>query len=289
MTTAVESVSTAVRGYVASVSGGVGTLPDVFDALARYVVGGLEPGESVLRVECLRNPRPNGTAAALAVLTDRAVLLAEEGVAGQRISLSDISDVRGVDVEYGGVHHPALDLFHAGGHDRIVAAPVDAWNYELARSEMQTFLTTMSESANRLESRQPTAVEQAPVATSPVSGHPVAAAPPAAPGDAARGGSGSTAYGQARFVGDAAPVGGIPLSRLFNAICYVIAGIALVVMSQLPGFPGGGSMALAIVIGLGSIAYGAKIVLTRSSYWVSSWVYLLAFGSVAAMFGFLAK
>lgn len=84
-------------------------------------------------------------------------------------------------------------------------------------------------------------------------------------------------------------VGGIPLPRFFNSICYIIAGGALVVMSQLAGFPGDGSTALAIVIGLGAVAYGAKIMMTRTSYWVGSWVYLLAFGSVAAMFGLLAK
>lgn len=46
-------------------------------------------------------------------------------------------------------------------------------------------------------------------------------------------------------------------SRLFNLACYVIAGTALVVMSQLAGFPDRGSMALAIVFGLAAIADGA--------------------------------
>jgi hypothetical protein len=73
-------------------------VPGVFDALGQYVVGGLQPGETVLRVACLRNPRPDGTtAAAITVLTDRAVLLAEEDVPGQRIARSDISHARGVD------------------------------------------------------------------------------------------------------------------------------------------------------------------------------------------------
>ena len=58
--------------------------------------------------------------------------------------------------------------------------------------------------------------------------------------------------------GDAAPVAGIPLCRLFNSGCYVIAGIALLVMSRLAGFPGGRSMALAIVIGLGATAPASR-------------------------------
>ena len=287
MTTAVESVSSAVRGYVIAVSGGAGAVPGVFEALAQYAVGGLERGETVLRVACLRNPHANGTttAAGLAVLTDRAVLLAEEGVPGQRIPLSDINDVRGIDVDHGGERYPALDVFSAGGHHRVVAAPVYGWTYELARTELQAFTTTLSRAADRVRVEMRPPVDQQTASALPIPDyHPSPAAPPTPSGATS-----AEEYGKARFVGDAAPIGGIPLSRLFNSICYVIAGIALLVMSQLPDFPSGGSMALAVVIGLGSIAYGAKIALTRTSYWVSSWVYLLAFGSVAAMFGLLAK
>jgi hypothetical protein len=279
MTTAVENVSSAVRRYVAAVSGGAGTVPDVFDALARYLVGGLEPDEAVLRVACLRNAGPGGTTtAALVVLTDRAVLLAEEGAAGQRIALADLDGVQAVDVD----QCPGLDLFHGGTTHRIVAAPVDGWNSDVVRTELQELVTTTTAIAGRARAVPPPAVpQQAVVPVSPFEPEPVRSG--------ATGALEDIGYGKARFVGDAAPVGGIPLSRLFNSICYVIAGIALVVMSQLPGFPGGGSMALAIVIGLLAIAYGAKIALTRTSYWVSSWVYVLAFGSVAAMVGFLSQ
>jgi hypothetical protein len=279
MTTAVESVSSAVRRYVAAVSGGAGAVPEVFDALANYVVGGLQPDETVLRVACLRNLRPDGTTtAALAVLTDRALLLAEEGVPGQRLPVADL-DVMGMDTDHG----PALDLVHAGTLQRIVAAPVDGWDPALVRAELQELVAAMTDAPDAVQAALPPAQPE-PAAS------PLPAAPPAAePVPSGAHAASDAEYGKARFVGDAAPVGGIPLSRLFNAICYIIAGIALVVMSQLAGFPGGGSMALAIVIGLAAIAYGAKIMLTRTSYWVSSWVYLLAFGSVAAMFGFLAK
>ena len=77
MTTAVEDLSSAVRRYVASVSGGAGAVPEVFEALAQYVVGGLRPDETVVRVVCLRNARPGAApTAVLAVLTDQALLLA---------------------------------------------------------------------------------------------------------------------------------------------------------------------------------------------------------------------
>jgi hypothetical protein len=279
MTTAVESVSSAVRRYVATVSRGTAPVPDVFEALADYVVGGLQPDENVLRVVCLRNPRPDGTTtAALAVLTDRALLLAEEGAPGQRLPVADL-DVMGMDTDHG----PALDLFHAGTLQRIVAAPVDGWDPALVRAELQELVTAMT-----------TAPHAVAAATTPAEPEPAASPLPIATAAAQPVPSGAhvapdAGYGKARFVGDAAPVGGIPLSRLFNAICYIIAGIALVVMSQLAGFPGGGSMALAIVAGLGAIAYGAKIMMTRTSYWVTSWVYVLAIGSVVAMFSFLAK
>lgn len=135
----------------------------------------------------------------------------------------------------------------------------------------------------------------APGTTYPASPYP-ASPYPAAPQPAFAGEapvpSGATAapgYGKAKFVGDAAPVGGIPLSRILNSLCYVIAGIALLVMSGQPGFPGGGSMAVAILLGIGAILYGGKILLTRTSYWVSSWVYILAIGAVAAMFGLLSS
>jgi hypothetical protein len=92
-------------------------------------------------------------------------------------------------------------------------------------------------------------------------------------------------FGEARFVGDARPIGGIPLSRIFNAVCYVIAGIALLVMSAQPSVP----TAAPLVIGLLGIAYGVKILVTRSSYWVSSVVYVVAIGAVVAMFATLGR
>jgi hypothetical protein len=78
--------------------------------------------------------------------------------------------------------------------------------------------------------------------------------------------------GEARFVGDA-EVAGISISRFLNAMCYLITGIALIVA----GLSGetGGTLVGALVLGVGLILYGAKVLLTRSSYWVSSVIYLI--------------
>lgn len=63
---------------------------------------------------------------------------------------------------------------------------------------------------------------------------------------------------------------------MLNALCYFITGIASFVVSTQPGAGKGWP----IVIGIGAILYGAKILCTRTSYWVSSAVYLTAIVSV---------
>ena len=90
-------------------------------------------------------------------------------------------------------------------------------------------------------------------------------------------------FGEARFVGDARPIAGIPLSRIFNAVCYVIAGIAMLVISAQPSVP----PLWPLVFGLLALAYGVKILVTRGSYWVHSLVYVIAIGAVVAMFATL--
>ena len=95
----------------------------------------------------------------------------------------------------------------------------------------------------------------------PPAAGPVQAAAPAAAGPA---------YGQAKLVGDARPLGGMPISRMLNGLCYVITGIALFVVAG-QGAPSGW---VAVLIGLGALGYGAKIWLTRTSYWITSVVYL---------------
>jgi hypothetical protein len=93
------------------------------------------------------------------------------------------------------------------------------------------------------------------------------------------------AYGSSKFVGDAQPFGGMPLSRIWNAACYVVAGIALLVISAQPGIP----VVAPLIIGLAFIAYGINIAVTRGSYWIASIVYVLAIGAVLAMPGLLSR
>jgi hypothetical protein len=86
--------------------------------------------------------------------------------------------------------------------------------------------------------------------------------------------------GGARFFGDAAPIAGIPLSRILNSACYLIAGIACLVMSTQPNYPA----VWLVLIGMAGIGYGGKILVTRSSYWVSTAVYVIAVIAVVAAF-----
>jgi hypothetical protein len=93
------------------------------------------------------------------------------------------------------------------------------------------------------------------------------------------------AYGSSKFIGDAQPIPGMPLSRILNALCYVVAGIAMIVISAQPRIP----VAAPLLIGLAFIAYGIKIAVTRGSYWMASFIYVLAIGAVLAMFGVLSR
>jgi hypothetical protein len=77
----------------------------------------------------------------------------------------------------------------------------------------------------------------------------------------------------------------MPLSRILNALCYVVAGIAMIVISAQPRIP----VAAPLLIGLAFIAYGIKIAVTRGSYWMASFIYVLAIGAVLAMFGVLSR
>jgi hypothetical protein len=78
-----------------------------------------------------------------------------------------------------------------------------------------------------------------------------------------------TPYGGARFLGDAAPVAA--LSRFFNAACYIVTGIAMFVGSGQVS----GQAWIPILLGIAGVGYGLKILATRTSYWVSSVIYVL--------------
>lgn len=106
-------------------------------------------------------------------------------------------------------------------------------------------------------------------------------APPAAATPAPGSGSGSgsaeaPAFGGARLVGDAAPIAGIPISRILNALCYVVTGIALFIVAG----QGVSSAWIAVLLGLAAVGYGLKILLTRSSYWITTIVYLAPIAAI---------
>lgn len=85
-----------------------------------------------------------------------------------------------------------------------------------------------------------------------------------------------------KWVGDADVGGGVSLSRFLNSAVYVIAGISFMVFA---GKVEGGMTPGAAALGLAFLAYGIKIFVTRSSYWVSAIVYFVAVLGVAAAFG----
>jgi hypothetical protein len=86
-------------------------------------------------------------------------------------------------------------------------------------------------------------------------------------------------------VGDATPLGGPSISRILNALCYIIAGVASFVLAAQPGVGRGWP----IVFGIGGVLYGLKILFTRSSYWVSSFVYVVAILAVSWAIGAVSQ
>jgi hypothetical protein len=297
MTSAIAKVSAEVARYIDAVGGDPSAVAEVHAHLVQVVVGGLQPGETVLRVVCMRNPRPDWTTAdGIAVLTDRAVLLAVDGGHGQRISLWDVVRVNAVDIEIGGVHYPALGLARGPLEERIVASPVEGWSYDRARGELQSFASAVQEAASQAKRspRPPEPVGRCSTCRTIYQGTTCPTCASQSPGAgqvsllSKQGTSGATLgqeFGSAKFIGDAAPIGGIPLSRLLNAACYFIAGVAGLVLAGQPEVP----TLLAVLLGLASMTYGAKILLTRSSYWVSSAVYAVAFFAVVGAISLMAS
>lgn len=87
-------------------------------------------------------------------------------------------------------------------------------------------------------------------------------------------------FGSAKLVGDAAPIAGIPLSRIGSAAVYLIAGVTVLVLSGRSGIPTG----WAVLIGLFLIGYCVKILFTATSYVISSGVFVVATIGVVLMF-----
>ena len=81
-----------------------------------------------------------------------------------------------------------------------------------------------------------------------------------------------------RFIGDA-DLGGISVRQGIDSLAYVIAGIAMIVFGvSEEGSPWG------IALGIAAILYGGWV-LVAESYWVSTFIYLIAILAVVAAFG----
>ncbi len=84
-----------------------------------------------------------------------------------------------------------------------------------------------------------------------------------------------------RYVGDAG-IGDLwSVRQVFDAACWIIAGIAMIVLAVQPETSSG----WVVVIGIAGVLYGLRILFGGGSYWVSSWVYVIAFFAVVFSFG----
>jgi hypothetical protein len=81
-------------------------------------------------------------------------------------------------------------------------------------------------------------------------------------------------FGRRRWLGDAM-VAGRPLSRVFDAACLIVFGVALLLAGFWLGARDDRSGWLP-VIGVAAIFYGLYVFFTRGRYWVSTLVYLVA-------------
>lgn len=80
-----------------------------------------------------------------------------------------------------------------------------------------------------------------------------------------------------RYVGDA-NLGGIKLRQGIDCLAYVIAGIAMIVFGVSEDGSGWG-----VALGIAAILYGGWILIAES-YWVSTFIYLIAILAVVAAF-----
>lgn len=74
-----------------------------------------------------------------------------------------------------------------------------------------------------------------------------------------------------RYIGDA-QVGVWTVRQLLDALCWILAGIMLIVIGAQPDISSGWVIALGLPVAL----YGIWILVGARSYWVTSWVYALA-------------
>jgi hypothetical protein len=89
-----------------------------------------------------------------------------------------------------------------------------------------------------------------------------------------------------------AQIGDMSIRRLFDAACYLIAGIAFLVLpvvaNEDTASSEGTNLGWIAFFGVGAILYGLKIALTRTSYWVSTLIYLVAVLSVGGVLSLMS-
>jgi hypothetical protein len=61
----------------------------------------------------------------------------------------------------------------------------------------------------------------------------------------------------------------VSLGRYFNAACYIVSGAVVV------GTPAGRSDTVILLLGILALLYGLYVALTRRTYWVSSFTYIV--------------
>jgi hypothetical protein len=69
------------------------------------------------------------------------------------------------------------------------------------------------------------------------------------------------------------------MSRCINAICYIFSGIFMLVLVAQKG--GGAGI---VLVSLACIGYGVYIGLTRRSYWVSTYTYIIPVVAIGYVF-----
>jgi len=96
----------------------------------------------------------------------------------------------------------------------------------------------------------------------------------------------SSASPARRWVGNT-EVAGRPISRILDAACYLIAGLAACIVAFAETSSAPTPVALPFM-GAIAIIYGLKIYFTESSYWVSTLVYVAALFTVLYVLGALS-
>jgi hypothetical protein len=121
----------------------------------------------------------------------------------------------------------------------------------------------------------PTAAAEPPVVLTPVVPAPVVVPPPVVLPSSAPASTPAPA-----FKPIAPARGGTSAGRVFNGLCYVGTGVAVAIAAAV----GAGGPWFIWLAALFLVGYGVKILVTRTSYWINTVIYLLPVFAVAYLF-----